>query len=115
MHTILCVDDEHIGLLVRKFVLEHSGYNVVTAEHVAQALDIFKKTTVDAVVIDYVMPEMDGLRVAKTMREIKPAVPIIMLTALNELPEKTDFLLDGFVVKGQSPSELLRAIQQVLH
>jgi hypothetical protein len=38
-----------------------------------------------------------------------------MLTALNELPEKSDFLLDGFVVKGQAPSELLRAIQQVLH
>ncbi len=114
MRTILCLDDEHVGLLVRKVVLEHSGYNVLTSERPVQAINIFRHNFIDAVVLDYVMPEMDGLRVAKTMREIKPSVPIIMLTALSELPEKTDFLLDGFVVKGQSPSELLRELQRVL-
>lgn len=115
MRTILCVDDERTGLLVRKFVLENSGYKVVTAEHPPQAIAIVQQTTVDAVVLDYVMPEMDGLRLAKTIREINPDVPIIMLTALNELPEQSDFLLDGFVVKGQSPSALLSALQRVLH
>ena len=78
MPTILCVDDEHIGLLVRKFVLEHSGYNVVTAEHVSQALDIFKKTTVfrffspDAKLSTYAIddPDIAGVACHFTVPEI---------------------------------------------
>jgi CheY-like chemotaxis protein len=115
MPTILCVDDERTGLLVRKFVLEKSGYQVMTAERAPQAIAIVQKTPLDAIVLDYVMPEMDGLRLAKTIRQINPDVPIIMLTALNEVPEHSDFMLDGFVVMGKSPSALLEALQQVLH
>lgn len=114
MHTILCVDDEQTGLLVRKFVLEHSGYTVITAERGSQALDIFQTTKVDAVVLDYVMPEMDGLHLARSLRRIRPEIPIIMLTALEELPEGSDSFLDRLVLKGQPPAELLKAIQQLL-
>jgi CheY-like chemotaxis protein len=114
MHTILCVDDEQTGLLVRKFVLEHSGYKVITAERASKAMEIFRETKVDAVVVDYVMPEMDGLQLAKNLRKIKPEVPIIMLTALEELPEGSDSFVDKLVLKGQPPAELLRVIEQVL-
>jgi CheY-like chemotaxis protein len=115
MATILCVDDERTGLLARKFVLEHSGYDVLTAEGGVDALDLFRASAVDAVVLDYKMPDMDGIAVAESMRDLKPSVPIIMLTATSEMPVSRGFLFDGFVLKGQSPHELLSELQRVLH
>ena len=85
MPTLLCVDDEPAGLKVRKLFLETVGYKVLTAEDGMQALDIFSETAVDAVVLDFRMPQMDGGEVAARMRKMKPAVPIILYSAYLSL------------------------------
>ena len=111
--VILCVDDEVTGLSVRKMFLESQGYSVLTAENGADALALFASETVDLVVLDYAMPGMDGGVVAKEMKSLKPAVPIILLSAYVDLPEETLTLVDQYVTKGEPPPVLLRAIAKL--
>ena len=61
---ILCVDDEVVGLRVRKILLERAGYRVLTAEDGRSGIDLFASEPVDAVVLDYAMPGMHGGEVA---------------------------------------------------
>src|SRR5262249_7619565 len=110
----LCVDDHATGLLVRKLFLEAQHYEVLTAGNGRDALAVFSEEPVDLVVLDYAMPEMDGGEVAQKMREIKPAVPILMLSAFVDLPSETLALVDKSVVKGDPPPVLLDAIGKLL-
>src|ERR1035438_10404965 len=75
-HLVLCIDDEVVGLRVRKILLERAGYHVVTAVDGHSGLEIFATQPVEAVVLDYSMPGMHGGEVAKRMRQTKPEVPI---------------------------------------
>src|SRR5579859_5019110 len=70
-HLILCVDDEVVGLRVRKILLERAGYEVLTAEDGNSGIELFATQPVDAVVLDYAMPGMHGGEVAKRMRQTK--------------------------------------------
>jgi CheY-like chemotaxis protein len=111
---LLCVDDESLGLKVRKMLLEHSGYNVLTAEDGRTGLEVFARSAVDAVVLDFFMPEMDGGMVAKAMKELKPHVPILLLSAYVTLPDGALSSVDAFVTKGQSPEVLLEKIRELV-
>ena len=71
-HLILCVDDEVVGLRVRKILLERAGYQVLTAADGHSGMELFATQPVDAVVLDYAMPGMHGGDVAKKMRQAKP-------------------------------------------
>ncbi|HEY3928080.1 MAG TPA: response regulator [Candidatus Koribacter sp.] len=110
---LLCVDDEPAGLRVRKLLLERQGYEVSTAEAGTEGLAAFHAQEFDAVVLDYYMPGMNGGAVARAMRESKPGVPIILLSAFITLPEPLDGTIDAFVVKGESPEVLLAKIAQL--
>jgi CheY-like chemotaxis protein len=66
--TVLCVDDEKIGLRVRKIMLESHGFRVLTANSGRQGLSIFDDHHVDLVVLDYYMPELNGGEVAAVDR-----------------------------------------------
>jgi CheY-like chemotaxis protein len=112
--TILCIDDETLGLRIRKTVLEHAGYRVLTAEDGATGLDLFRGNPVDGVVLDYYMPEMDGGVVAETMRRERPEVPIMLLSAYINLPPETIALVDVTLLKGEGPVELLEKLRQML-
>src|SRR5271156_820650 len=85
--VILCIDDEELGLEIRKIVLEREGYAVLTARDGASGLSIFNSQEVDAVILDYAMPGLDGGQVAAAMRQRKPTIPILMLSAYVSLPE----------------------------
>jgi CheY-like chemotaxis protein len=111
---LLCIDDEATGLKIRKLILERSGYEVYTAEGGPAGLDVFRSHSVDAVVIDYYMPEMDGGAVAQQMKREKPRIPILMLSAYLTLPEHALDAVDAFVTKGQSPEVLLAKIAELL-
>ena len=113
--VLLCVDDEATGLLVRKMMLESQGYRVFTAENGPDALLLFSSEMIDLVVLDYSMPGMHGGVVAERMKELKPAVPILMLSAYVDLPGETLALVDKSVTKGESPPALLDAIAQLLN
>jgi len=111
---ILCIDDEPKGLQVRKMVLEHQGYSVLTATSGREGLRLFAANPVKAVVLDYAMPEMDGCQVAAELRRLNPEIKILLLSAYPDLPQEVLDLVDGRVVKGTSPTAFLIELQQIL-
>ena len=113
-HIVLCVDDELIGLQVRKILLERSGYRVLTAQDGLEGLEVFTKEPVEAVILDYSMPGMDGGEVAARMRQIKPQVPILLLSAYVGLPADVTSLVDLYMTKGEGPNMLLKKLSDLL-
>ena len=112
--VILCVDDEAIGLTVRKMTLESQGYSVLTAENGPDGLAIFSAEPIDLVVLDYKMPGMNGDIVAERMKRLKPSVPILMLSAYVDLPRETLALVDMYMTKGEGPLNMLESIARLL-
>lgn len=113
-NVILCVDDEAVGLSVRKMLLESRGYRVFTAENGPDALVLFSSEDLDLVILDYLMPGMHGDVVAQRMKDLRPDLPIIMLSAYVDLPSETLARVDKSVTKGEAPSILLEAIKDLL-
>jgi CheY-like chemotaxis protein len=111
---ILCVDDEQMGLSVRKRLLESQGYKVLTASSGRDALEVFADNPVEAVVVDYDMPGMDGCQVAAELKRRNPAVKILLLSAYLDLPESALQWVDGRAVKGASTKAFLAALHQLL-
>ena len=112
--TVLCVDDEKIGLRVRKIMLESRGYRVLTASGGAEGLKLFDENLVDVVVLDYFMPELNGGEVAAEMRRRRPGVPIVLLSAYFSLPPEALAAADAFITKGDPPDVLIEKIQNLL-
>jgi CheY-like chemotaxis protein len=112
--TVLCVDDERIGLRVRKIMLESRGFVVLTASDGREGLAVFDEKPVDVVVLDYFMPDMDGGQVAAEMRRRRPNVPIIFLSAYFSLPPEALELANAFITKGDPPDELIDKIDQLV-
>ena len=113
-HLILCVDDEVVGLRVRKILLERAGYHVLTAEDGTSGIEIFAAEPIDAVVLDYAMPGMHGGEVAKKMRQTKPEVPILLLSAYVGLPDEVSALVDIYMTKGEGAPALLDKLGNLL-
>lgn len=112
--TLLCVDDNQSSLNICKIILEDFGYKVSTASSAREGLEIFASNVIDAVILDYQMPEMNGELVAAEMRRTKPGVPILMLSGCVSLPETALQLVDGYVAKGDPVEFMLLAVHQVL-
>jgi CheY-like chemotaxis protein len=106
-HLVLCVDDEVVGLRVRKILLERAGYLVLTAADGYTGLELFTSEPVEAVVLDYSMPGMHGGEVARKMRQTKPQVPILLLSAYVGLPDEVRSLVDVYMTKGEGAPALL--------
>jgi CheY-like chemotaxis protein len=113
-HLILCVDDEVVGLRVRKILLERAGYSVLTAADGRSGIELFATQPVDAVVLDYAMPGMHGGDVAKKMRQTKPEVPILLLSAYVGLPDEVSSLVDVYMTKGEGAPALLDKLGNLL-
>lgn len=112
--TVLCVDDEAIGLRVRKIMLESHGFTVLTASSGPQGLAVFDEHHVDLVVLDYYMPGMNGGDVAAEIRKRRPSVPIIFLSAYFSLPPAALELANAFITKGDPPDVLIEKIEQLV-
>ena len=113
-HLVLCVDDETVGLQVRRLLLERAGYRVLTAVDGESGLDMFKREPVQAVVLDYSMPGMDGGEVASQMRTCKPEIPILLLSAYVGLPADVTSLVNLYMTKGEGPEMLLAKLGHLL-
>lgn len=111
---ILCIDDHWSGLIARKMFLEQSGYVVLEASGSDEGLKLFASRPVDAVVLDYQMPGMNGDRVAAKMKSMKSHVPILLLSAYGPLPKSKLRSVDTFLSKSQSPNNLLCALHDLL-
>lgn len=113
---ILIVDDEKKIVNVVRGYLQKAGLSVVVAYNGEQALTVFRHEQPDLVLLDLNLPEMDGLDVARTLRQ-DSAVPIIMLTARIEEPDRLIGLelgADDYIVKPFSPREVVARVRAVL-
>jgi DNA-binding response OmpR family regulator len=113
---ILVVDDEKRIVSIIRRNLEVDGFDVVEAYNGAQAIDKFRTTLPDLVVLDVMMPDMDGFTVLETIREIS-STPVIMLTAKGEEEDRVRGLelgADDYVPKPWSSRELTSRIKAVL-
>jgi CheY-like chemotaxis protein len=111
---ILCVDDEAIGLQIRKAVLERAGYHVVTALTGAAGLGLFAQHSVDAVILDYSMPDMNGDQVAAAMRKSRATVPILLLSAYVDLPLEVISSVNFTLTKDDGPATLIEKVHEML-
>jgi CheY-like chemotaxis protein len=112
---ILCIDDDLQSLQVRRILLETYGFSVVIALGAKEGLKAFRRRAVDAVIMDYHMPEIDGGQAALLMKRLRPNVPVMILSALPWLPEQAPReCIDDFVCKGESTAVLVRKIQALL-
>jgi len=111
---ILCIDDEALGLQIRKAVLERAGYRVMTAMDGPTGLGIFAQEAVDAVVLDYAMPTMSGADVAREMRRMRKSVPILLLSAYVNLPAEVMGMVNLTILKGDGPEVLLAKVRELL-
>jgi len=113
--TILCVDDSESSLNIFKIILEDFGYKVLTASSGREGLELFVSNAIDAVILDYQMPGINGEVVAAEMKRMNPRIPILMLSGCVSLPESALLLVDEFVTKGDPVELLLLAVRQVLN
>jgi CheY-like chemotaxis protein len=110
--TVLLVDDEETQLHIRRLLLEAAGYRTLVALTPSGALRLFEHEPVDAAVVDYFMPEMSGDELCRSMKRIKPEIPLILLSGI--IPEDLSDCPDYVVVKGFSTQELLDKIAEVV-
>ena len=110
--VLLCVDDNEDVLECEKSFLESFGYSVLTAASGSKGLELASKNSVDVVILDYFMPEMNGPEVAIEMRRLRPQAPIIMLSGAVDIPEQALQLVDAFIAKDCLASQLLPTIAQ---
>ena len=116
MARILIVDDEiNIRRVVREYA-EFEGYEVFEAENGMQAVDLVKSNDYDLIVMDIMMPKLDGFSTCKEIKKYK-SIPVIMLSARGEEYDKLfgfELGIDDYVVKPFSPKELMARIKVVL-
>jgi PleD family two-component response regulator len=118
-YKILVVDDEDHIRRILKFQLEKHGFKVILAENGEVALELIRRESPDLVILDLMMPKIDGFETCRRIRKNfqTAQIPIIMLTAKSELPDKIKGLQDGandYLIKPYSNEELLLRVRNVL-
>jgi DNA-binding response OmpR family regulator len=114
--TILVVEDEASIAEVVSLYLKRAGYHVQTASNGRQAMGIFENQMPDFVILDLMLPEVDGLSLTRWLRD-RSNVPIIMLTARREEIDRITGLemgADDYIVKPFSPQELVSRVRAVM-
>ncbi|MCQ2585540.1 MAG: response regulator transcription factor [Treponema sp.] len=116
MEKILIVEDDKTVLDFEKKELEHEGYNVVTAEDGRTALELFESQKPDFILLDIMIPELNGIEVLRRIRK-ESEVPVILVTAKGEVYDKVNGLsagADDYISKPFAIEELLARISSVL-
>ncbi len=117
MFNILVVDDDKNIRRLLKAVLEADNYNVSTASDGEEALDVIDREHIDLVVLDVMMPNMDGYEFTETIRETNDNLPILMVSAKQQpADKKAGFLAgtDDYITKPIDEEELLLRIKALL-
>ena len=113
MKVLIVDDDEHI-LRLYKEELEEEGYDIVTANTGAQALEVFQRENPDLVTLDILIPDMDGITLLRKMKEMRPRVPIIMSTAYDYRDDFAVWASEAYIVKSADLTELKGKIKELL-
>ncbi|SLM30840.1 Response regulator receiver protein [Desulfamplus magnetovallimortis] len=120
MFKILVVDDSWLTRRGVKRILSTEGYEVCEAENGLQGLEILEesKSKIDAVILDLLMPEMNGVTFLETMKQKQMKLPVVVLTAdiQNTVKQKCiDIGASFFLNKPPEPAELLEALGKLLN
>jgi CheY-like chemotaxis protein len=109
--TVLCIDDHLQALELCKVTLESHGYCVKTASSGYTAMKMLEDTSVSAVLLEYKQEGMDAEAVACHIKQRFPNLPIILLSAYCEMPERILWLVDEYVMKSELPERLVPIIE----
>ncbi|HKC70461.1 MAG TPA: response regulator [Terriglobales bacterium] len=109
------MDDHHEVLAIMGEFLRVSGYSVLTAPSGMRGLQLLQRNPVDAVILDYEMPKMDGAELALRIKSERPELPVLMFTGYPaDVPEDVRRSVDAFVVKGDPAEKLLQTIRDLV-
>ena len=117
--TILMVDDEPENRRIYSEILNDSGYKVIDEPDGASALsDIRQGEKIDLVITDYKMPDMNGLELVATLRNILPSIPVLILTAYTSIENYFQSLSLGvfeYIAKPVGKIEFIRIVRMALN
>lgn len=117
MKKVLIVDDEQSILILLAYNLENDGYKVTTAMDGQEGYELALNETFDFIILDLMLPSMDGMDICKSLRQEKIDTPILMLTAKDDELEKIIGLelgADDYMTKPFSPREVLARMKAIL-
>ena len=115
MATILCIDDNRNILEMNKALLERNGYRVLIALDGPTGIALTRKHSIDAVVLDFNMPGMNGAQVAEVLMKEQPTLPVVIWSGCaDKIPESLKWFADALLHKGDGPGTLLSAIEKVV-
>jgi two-component system NtrC family response regulator len=118
METILIVDDEKNYLVVLEALLGPEGYETVTADNAAAALRLIRESDLDLVITDMKMPHMSGLELLEASKELKPDLPVIIMTAYGTIEMAVEAMKKqayDYITKPFKNEELKLTIKKALH
>jgi len=111
---ILVVDDDlHIQRLYKE-EFEEEGYEVFIASNGQEAIDLFNRESPDLVTLDILLPDIDGIRLLRQMKEKNPKVPIIMSTAYDYRDDFAVWASEAYIVKSSDLDELKATIKKLM-
>ena len=113
MKILIVDDDQHIRRLYKE-ELEEDGYEVVVASSGTEAMEAFEREDPDLVTLDILMPDVDGIKILRQMKEKKPRIPIIMSTAYDYRDDFAVWASEAYVVKSAELTELKETIKKLL-
>src|SRR5438445_12455817 len=117
--TILVVDDEIAVMSVVEMMLKRGGYSVITAAGANEALNLFAEwpdLEVDLLLLDFVLPDMNGVELYRRIRERRPELPVLYFSAYSEHEELRPALARGvpYMAKPFTASQLTRRVREIL-
>jgi DNA-binding response OmpR family regulator len=111
---ILIVDDDQNILRLYKEELQDEGYVIVTASNGQEAIEMFEKEDPDLVTLDILLPDIDGIKLLRQMKEKKPRLPIIMSTAYDYRDDFAVWASEAYIVKSSDMTELKATIRKLI-
>jgi CheY-like chemotaxis protein len=113
--TLLCIDDRPHVLNLRNATLESYGYYVKVASSAYAAMKVLEESSVAAILLEYKLEDMDAQAVAFHIKQRIPNLPIVLLSAYSQMPERIEWFVDELVMKGELPEEMIRIIEKATH
>jgi CheY-like chemotaxis protein len=119
MHpTVLLIDDNAIQAATRQTILKRAGYFVIAALNPARALEQFRNAEfpeeINLVITDHIMPAMSGAEFVRELRQLKPSLPVMVISGLEEAEAEYSDLNVLFRVKPLLPDNLLASVHRLV-
>jgi len=112
--TILCVEEKPNGLTGRESLLREHGYDVPAATSGRESLDLLEEADVDGVILDCHVQEIMGDTMAERMKQLRPEVPIMMLSAEDSVPRTARYSADAFVPSTAPADQFVEAVHDMV-